>query len=300
MAWQSAVAGLDAWTLARVLVATGFHVCALMAVGSRLFLFAFPVLPPNEGARVVRTGVIAACVGFMLLMLQWPLQAAYLGGEFAAAADPVLLGMVHDSPQGTRLLLGVGGLSLLLGSLSLRWRGSVPGWVLGLGGTAFMLLAFTQVGHTRGEPRALLATMLFLHLLAIAFWAASLPPLWRVSRWRDPGLASAVLDRFGRFGLIFVPALVASGTVLAVVLLSGFGELFGSAYGQLLLAKLLLAVAVLGLGALNKWHLVPSLPRHPHKAGAALRRSITVEAALMVGIVIVTAVFTTVASPGEA
>jgi copper resistance protein D len=297
MSWQPVVAQLDAWVLARVGVAAAFYACTLLAMGSRLFLFAFSTLPHDEARRIRRTGAGAAGGGIGLAALQLMLQAAYLGGGAAAALDASLLGLVYDSPQGDRLILAVAGLVLLLAALPFHRHSSWPGRLLGLAGIALVLIAFVQVGHTRGEPRPVLAMLLGLHLLALAFWAAALAPLWRLAGRDAPHAGVAILRGFGRIGLVFVPALLGSGLLLAWLLLGESAALFGSAYGQLLLGKLALVVALLGLGALNKWRLVPAMALHPRAAGRALRRSIAVEAVLMAGILLLTALLTTVTAP---
>lgn len=300
MTWLSALNGLDAWSQVRVLIAAGVYACALMAVGSRLFLHVFPALPADEQSRVAGTGAVAALLGIVLVLLQWPLQAAYLGGSsLQAALDPVLLGMVYDSPQGDRLLLAVGGLALLLAATPTRHAPAWIGRLLGLAGIALVLLAFVQVGHTRGEPRLLLASLLALHLLAIAFWLAALPPLLRLAGSHDTAVAARALGRFGRIGLLIVPLLLVAGLILAWLLLGGIAPLFTTAYGQLLLGKLGLVALLLGLAALNKFRLVPALARGEDRARQALRRSILAESVLMAAVLLLTALFTTVASPRD-
>lgn len=300
MAWLSALDGLDAWTQARVLIAAGVYACALLAMGSRLFQRAFPALSAGEQARISRTGAVAAALGIALVTLQWPLQAGYLGGgSLQAALDPALLGMVYDSPQGDRLLLAVGGLALLLAATPTRHTPALLGRLLGLAGILLVLLAFVQVGHTRGEPRQLLAALLALHLLAIAFWLAALPPLFRLAGHRDTVIAARALSRFGKIGLLFVPLLLAAGLTLAWWLLGGLAAVFATAYGQLLLGKLVLVALLLGLAALNKWRLVPALARGEDRARRGLRRSILAEAALMAAILLLTALFTTLTSPRD-
>jgi putative copper resistance protein D len=67
-------------------------------------------------------------------------------------------------------------------------------------------------------------------------------------------------------------------------------------YGQLLSAKLVLVLALLGLGALNKFRLVPAL----EAAGAGkLSKSIAGERALVVLILVLTACMTTLTGPSH-
>lgn len=301
MAWQSAAQALDPWTGARILVAAGVHAAALLAIGSRLFLHAFPALGAAEAGRTARAGAFAAAIGIGLVLLQWPLQSGYLGGgSLQAAVDPALLALVYGSPQGDRMLLAVTGMSLLLASMAGRHGATAwPGRLIGVAGISLLLLAFVQVGHTRGEPRGVLAALLCLHLLAVAFWMAALAPLFRLASATDAAQAGAVLTRFGRIGMLLVPLLLAAGLGLAWLLLGSAEALLTTAYGQLLLGKLGLVAALLSLAALNKLRLVPALARGDAPARRRLRLSIVAEALLMAAILLWTAALTTLASPRD-
>ena len=299
MAWMSALAGVEAWTVAMILVAAGFYLGALLASGAVLFRLAFPDLPDPERRAASRTGAIAAWLAIALVLLQWPLQAGYLGGgNVASAVDPMLLGIVFEGAQGTRLILAVAGL-LLVQAILLDAR-TLPevSHGLSLAGVGLVMLAFVQVGHTVGEPRILLAGLLILHLLAAAFWIGSLWPLYRLAGHPpEGGNAARILERFGQVAAFGVGVLVLAGVILAVLLLGGITPLFATGYGQFLIGKVLIVVLLLLLAAANKWRLVPAFERGEATAPRRLRRSIALEVALVGGILLVTAVLTSVSSP---
>ena len=299
MAWMSALAGVEAWTVAMILVAAGFYLGALLASGAVLFRLAFPDLPDPERRAASRTGAIAAWLAIALVLLQWPLQAGYLGGgNVASAVDPMLLGIVFEGAQGTRLILAVAGL-LLVQAILLDAR-TLPevSHGLSLAGVGLVMLAFVQVGHTVGEPRILLAGLLILHLLAAAFWIGSLWPLYRLAGHPpEGGNAARILARFGQVAAFGVGVLVLAGVILAVLLLGGITPLFATGYGQFLIGKVLIVVLLLLLAAVNKWRLVPAFERAEATAPRRLRRSIALEVALVGGILLVTAVLTSVSSP---
>ena len=301
MAWWSALAGVELWTVAVILVTAGFYLGALLAVGAVLFRLAFPDLPDPEQRAASRTGAIAAWAGIALALLQWPLQAGYLGGgNVASAVDPMLLGIVFDGAQGTRLILAVIGLLLVQAILLGARRLPGLGHGLSLAGALLVMLAFVQMGHTLGEPRALLAGLLILHLGAAAFWVASLWPLYRLAG-RPAGAADAaqILARFGRVAMVVVGLLVLAGMVLAALLLGGFPALFTTDHGQFLLGKVWIVALLLLLAAANKWRLVPAFERGEPWASRRLRRSIALEGLLIVTVLLVTAVLTTVSSPAN-
>lgn len=301
MAWLSALAEVEAWTLAMILVAAGFYLGALLATGAVLFRLVFPGLPAAERQAVSRMGAIAAWAALLLTLIQWLLQAGYLGGgHIASAVDPMLLGIVFEGVQGTRLILGVTGLSLVQAILLDARRLPGVGYGLSLGGVVLVMLAFVQVGHTVDEPRILLAGLLIVHLLAVAFWIASLWPLYRLAG-HPAGSADAarILARFGQIAMIGVGLLILAGVTLAWWLVGGVAPLLTTAYGQLLLGKVLIVGALLLLAAANKWRFVPAFERGEPMAPQRLRRSIALEALLVLTVLLVTAVLTTVSSPAN-
>ncbi|MGM0672069.1 copper resistance D family protein [Thioalkalivibrio sp.] len=301
MAWLSTLAGVEPWTVAIILVTAGFYGGALLATGAVVFRLAFPDLPDPERRAASRFGAIAAWAAVVLALLQWPLQAGYLGGGgFGSAVDPALLGMVFEGAQGTRLILAVTGLLLMQAILLDARRLPGLGYGLSLAGVGLAMLAFVQVGHTVGEPRVLLGGLLVLHLLAVAFWVGSLWPLYRLAG-SPPGEndAARILARFGQLAAFGVGLLVLAGVVLASLLLGGITPLLTTSYGQLLIGKVLIVGLLLLLAATNKWRLVPAFERGEPRAPGRLRRSIALEGTLVAAILLVTAVLTTVSSPAN-
>ncbi|WP_019627456.1 CopD family protein [Thioalkalivibrio sp. AKL10] len=301
MAWMSALAGVEAWTVAMILVTAGLYLGALLATGAVLFRLAFPDLPDPDRRVLARMGAVAAWVAIALAMLQWPLQAGYLGGgNVASAMDPMLLRMVFEGAQGTRLILAVTGLLLVQAILLDARRLPGVGYGLSLAGVLLVMFAFVQVGHTVDEPRVLLAGLLIVHLLAAAFWVASLAPLYRLAGHPPEGAdAARILARFGQVAMVGVGLLVLAGVVLAWWLLGGITPLLTTGYGQFLIGKVLIVALLLLLAAANKWRLVPAFERGEAGAPRRLRRSIALEGALVALILLLTAVLTTVSSPAN-
>ncbi|MBS3800021.1 MAG: CopD family protein [Thioalkalivibrio sp.] len=299
MAWWSALSEVDVWSVAMIVVAAGFYLGALLATGVVLFRLAFPELPDPARRAASRTGAIAAGVAIALVLLQWPLQAGYLGGgTIASAIDPVLLGIVFEGAPGTRLILAVIGLLLVQAILLYARRLPWLGHGLSLAGVGLVMLAFVQVGHTVNDPRILLAGLLTLHLLAAAFWIGSLWPLYRLAGHPpEGGDAARILARFGQVAAFGVGLLILAGVILAVLLLDGITPLFATGYGQFLIGKILIVALLLLLAAANKWRLVPAFERGEATAPRRLRRSIALEMVLVGGILLVTAVLTSVTSP---
>jgi copper resistance protein D len=106
----------------------------------------------------------------------------------------------------------------------------------------------------------------FLHLIAAGLWLGGLIPLalllaflrcFREESWVSA--ASAVAVRFSNLGILAVGILLASGTINASFLVGGLQSLIDTRYGQLLLLKIMLFAAMVGLAGFNRQYLLPRL-----------------------------------------
>ncbi|MFF2654762.1 CopD family protein [Streptomyces sp. NPDC058045] len=158
----------------------------------------------------------------------------------------------------------------------------VAGAVAGSRSTGVRLLPVAVVvaaeslrAHPPWEPTALLGSALTAaHLTCAALWAGG---LWQVLRMlrgtRVPASGAALLGRFSRAAAGLLAAVCATGVVSALRRMppdTVLDQLAGTAYGRVLLAKLLL-VAVASLLALSARRRVGDacLPRTADPAGAA-------------------------------
>jgi copper transport protein len=119
-------------------------------------------------------------------------------------------------------------------------------------------LALVASGHaSTAEPRFATIPAVFLHGVCVAFWIGALLPLTTAVRAGD----RLALERFSR--LIPVPLflLIASGIVLAFFQLDRLDALWTTNYGRVLSIKIAIVIALLALGALNRYALVPRLAR---------------------------------------
>ena len=250
-----------------------------------------PLIAPDVARLVRRLAAVAALIGLFVLAVRFGIRAARISGMgVEAMTDPTMLGFVWQSPLGEAALWRGVGEALVLALL-------IPGIVgLGLASVGAVLIAasYSFVGHSLGDPRWVLASLLVVHLLAAAYWVGALMPLRRAAR--SP-YGAALLHRFGTIASGTVALLIAVGASFAWLLSGSLGGLFGTAYGWTLLAKVAVAAGLLGLAALNKLRLVPALERGEPGPGNALRRSIAWEAAAVALILLATATLTTVTTP---
>jgi len=282
------LAPLDGWTLVAILARAAEYGAALLAIGGPLFLAAFPEARPEVRRLARRMAVAAALLVLAILTLRFGIRAARISGMgVAGMTDVMMLGLIWDGPMGTAALWRGTGAALVLG-LMLPGR---AGLVAGLVGAGALAVSFAMVGHSVGEPRALLGGLIVVHVLAIAFWIGALAPLHRAAALPN---GAALLHRFGRLASWTVAALIFAGTVFAWRVSGSLVALLGSAWGWVLIAKLVGVAGLLILAALNRWRLVPALSRDDAGAIRALRCSIAVEGGIVALVLLATATLTTV------
>ena len=155
---------------------------------------------------------------------------------------------------------------------------------------AALLVSLAGVGHTQmddGLTRVVHMSSDGLHLLAAGAWLGGLVSLFSlVARaiWTSgsESAASNAALRFSGMGYIAVATIIGSGLINSWFLVGSFANL-RTPYGQLLIVKLVLFAAMLGLAGLNRFFIVPSLIKadEDHAVGLSrLRRHVLGEQAL--------------------
>ena len=113
-----------------------------------------------------------------------------------------------------------------------------------------------------------------LHVLAAGAWLGALPALAHRLRSTQPAIAlRQIVQRFSVLGIFCVLVLLASGIVNACFLVGSFAALFGTPYGRVLIVKLVVFAALLGLAAWNRYSLTPRLEGKDDMARRSLRRN---------------------------
>lgn len=235
----------------------------------------------------------APCVAPAILVIAgagagFLVQAAALTGTARGAFDPIILGLLWQTGQGTGLVLHLSGAVVLMCGATLNIR------VLQVVGAAVIVGAFLVIGHVADQPGLALRLALATHLALAAYWIGVLWPLFQLAG--HDTRAAAVLGRdFGRIAMATVPMVVAIGVVMAIALLDRIDQLWTSVYGAALLAKIAAVAAMLALGAANKLRHVPALEAERTGAARALRLSLLCEGCFALAVVGATAAFSTVA-----
>jgi putative copper resistance protein D len=186
------------------------------------------------------------------------------------------------------VILGVVWSSSARRSISDPWQSRAAVLTLSLAAIYLATLAFA--GHataaTQGASRVMHLACDAMHALAAGAWLGALPALVVLLRSGQP---NAILVRgtnlFSVLGIASVSVLLASGLVNAWFLVGSISGLFGTPYGQLLVAKLVVFATMLSIAAVNRWMLTPRLSNDDVRAVPLMRRNATLE--IFGGIVIV-------------
>jgi putative copper resistance protein D len=164
------------------------------------------------------------------------------------------------------------------------------------------------IGHAGAGPGLagqFLLTADALHLLAASAWIGGLPPLAMLlagtSRAKEPGwpgVVATAIHRFSILGIASVGVLLVSGIINTWYEVGSVGSLIENPYGRLVLLKLGLFAAMLGIAAVNRFHLTPRIAA----AGSVhhLQRNSWAETALGLAAVLVVGFLGTMAPASHA
>lgn len=284
-------------TIAAGLIVSRFvHYLALSILfGGALFPF-YGFESPQDTQRVsawLRALLLGSALLTWLSGISWfVFTTAGMSGRLAGITDATVLStVIRDTDFGRvwvlRLLLATGLVVLLLPA-----RVTAPRFTIVLFGSLILLASIALTGHAGSDNRAAGLHIIAdaFHLVAAGVWIGALVVLAQlvmvaVRQLHDEDLRALhhALEQFSGIGTLVVAALILSG-----MLNPGFLSSYKTAYGQILLAKLAMFVAMLLLAAANRFWLTPKLSAAfgsmsgLKAAVAALRLSLLAEAALAI------------------
>ena len=282
---------MEIWAILAPLVKVLLYVLSFLAVGTGLFLFHFRsfLSQPTLAycCKLVRKSSLTGSIIAPLLLL---MTAGNIGGDLQSAFDPLMINIALSSKAGQSVLvLFFGFLFVLLWISHLQNQRPIPG-ILGF---AIILYSFSLYGHStiNGFSSQLL---IVLHLGAISFWVGSFLPL----RYSTQGKIEEenlfqIAHQFGVYAVYYIGVLLITGLMLGTILVGGIEQLVTSDYGKVFLFKLFFATTLLGIGALNKFRLVPQLKNNNLSHAIKLRKSINVEISILFIILVISSLLTT-------
>ena len=139
-----------------------------------------------------------------------------------------------------------------------RWLSIVLGLVA--------LAGFSIEGHTRAsERRLVMVASDIVHLVAASVWLGGIVALVVAFRSSiDTGSLARIIRRFSDSAILAVAVVAVTGVTMAWIILPSAGELTSTGYGLALIVKVALVVAIVGLGAFNRYRLVPAVDAREH------------------------------------
>jgi putative copper resistance protein D len=133
--------------------------------------------------------------------------------------------------------------------------------------SALLLISQAWIGHpaaTFGVERFIVIAAYALHVLGAGAWLGGLLPLWlilRASGAADTRARSVefALRRFSTLGMFAIAMILAGGFINAWARWSSLDALVASAWGRVVVAKVLGFAALVALAAVNRFLLMPRL-----------------------------------------
>ena len=282
---------MEIWAILAPLVKVLLYVLSFLAVGTGLFIFHFrSFLSQPTLAYCCKLVRKSSLIGSILAPLLLLMTAGNIGGDLQSAFDPLMINIALSSKAGQSVLvLFFGFLFVLLWISLFQNQRPIPG-ILGF---ALILSSFSLYGHStiNGFSSQLL---IVLHLGAISFWVGSFLPL----RYSTQGKIEEenlfqIAHQFGVYAVYYIGVLLITGLMLGTILVGGIEQLVTSDYGKAFLFKLFFATTLLGIGAINKFRLVPQLKNNNLSFVIKLRKSINIEISLLFIILVISSLLTT-------
>jgi len=301
------LSALTSWEIASLIFKLLWYIGVIAAVGGTFSVWFLEDASRRGLQQAVLYGLVGALIGFHAVILYFLVQVG-------AINDSGLAGMLDWTIISFYLGLGVGETSLLrmavflllvlgqIGTLSYLGRlARPPGqdffrfyYRLNAAALLLLLLSFQATGHvaTLSLP---VRTALFLHVLCVSLWLGSLWPLLTATKQLEPAALQLLMQRFSSRASVMVGVLLVAALLMVTRLLTTPAELINTPYGLSLLLKITLVCTMLSLAALNRWFLVPMLDKPD--GVLHLRRSIRLEMATGLVVLILTSVLSTVVGP---
>jgi putative copper export protein len=279
-------------TVARFVSLTG----AILLAG----IFGFHLLMNSSDREVLRLEFFAEKWIVILELMAFLGQATWLCGLFWSLGPDVgsdgseeYRAFFFGTQVGKIGLVRCGILLLLVTYRVLRssgWRTKMVTWVEPV--LAFVQLALLSwLSHAAAVigpwSRIQIGTDL-LHLTSTAIWPAGLIPLWLLLKQAAPvTIKRDILIRFSNLSLVVAPLVGATGILSAYFRLHTFAPLVTTPYGRYVLLKAACFSVLIGLGAANRFRLIPGLRRSSEVPQLAenwrrLHRNIWIEQVLLI------------------
>jgi len=255
--------------------------------------------------RLARLALIGLGLASILGLLVQAGQAS--GLEIAAPWMPATGQILFSTRYGV-LWLARFVLLLVLVTTLLEIKSQRARWI-SFSPSLLLLLTISLGSHAAAEPKPLWPVVGdWIHLVAASVWVGGLTHfvagIWmarRLTPTTRTRLTSEFIPRFSILALLSVNVITLSGIYSAYLRIGSLDALLNSLYGQALIVKLLIALPMVALGAINLLVITPrvkqaSTQQPPLSAHVAdgFRRIILTEISLGLALVLSVSVFTSI------
>jgi putative copper export protein/methionine-rich copper-binding protein CopC len=284
------------------------------AVALRLVVLPIAGLRWGQDARLLRDGIdagaarlgLAAAVLLLVAALArlWAQSASLFGTADALDPDRLRLALGLQ-PWGASWVLQLGAALVAMAAFALVLAGRRGAWALAAAAAVVAVATPALSGHAVGAGGlAWLAVPAdAIHVIAAGGWigglfallVVGLPTALRLEAGRRGPAAAALVHSFSPTAVAFTGTLVATGLLSAWIQLGDVTALWTTDYGRTLLVKVGIFSAVAAAGAYNLLRVRPALGEV--RGAERLRRSGTIELALALGVIVVTAILVAVPPP---
>jgi len=245
-----------------------------------------------EGTESVQR--LAAPAGIGLILASLLEVAAVVQRLQGGLSLPLLLDYLLGTRHGLLVLVRSGAALILTGLEQSGLDGPRARFAYATG-SVVALATLTWTAHAASAGTLPLLADL-AHLSAAVAWGGALLYLSASPLWRDSGEAvRRAVRRLSALGLWAVLALLATGVYAITVHVWGWPVFRWTDYGRALGLKLGFVALVWLVAAVNRWRLLPAMDRP--EGLRTLRRSVRIEAALLLGVLGATGLLTTQPPP---
>lgn len=256
------------------------HFVSLMSLwGASAYLWLLGRAKMEVAQPQLRFAGIAASILALATAILWLLLVTgQMSGDWGEALDPqALIAVLRETRLGHIWLARLLGLILLCALAFVRVRIGILAVVAGLA-----LASLGSISHAAASGGPARAVNDAIHLLTAGFWVGSLVALAELCRLHrhECRVLVAPFRLFSLWGVYAVTLLVLSGLVNAAAILPLHALTPKSAYADVLGVKVVLALAMIALAAVNRSQLLPALRNGEKDALLRLRRNVAGEIAL--------------------
>ena len=288
------------WEIGGSIARFALMLAALLAAGVAWFLAFVHDDAPDRWTLipVVRIGSMVALLAAIAVVI---VQAALLTGDgFGASSDIDVITQVLSGSLGWSMVLLMLGLAAVHASTSTEHPTMTQR--LALVGALAVTGSFALFGHaSEFVPKWLSIGADAVHVSAAALWLGGLVGLAMVMRSRDDtqvDSTAGIIDRFSGLAMVSVIALAVSGLALTLTGSdASWTALVSTTWGRLVLVKIAILALVVVIAAWNRRVLVPTVTANGSERShdrqrrwSQLRRSVALEAMVLVIVLTITAV----------